>query len=267
MLLVVAMTGAPLKRLAELRIRHAWLLWVALADQILVISVIPDTHPTALAVAHIASYAMAAVCLVAQPAAAGHPVHRRGRSAQRRDHHPEPRHPAASRSALESSGHAGAPGEFANSAVLPDAKLAIFGDIFATPSWLPGHNVFSIGDVMIWPGWPGCSGAPAAPLAASVMHPATPRRRSPPEALRCSRPHGRFLPPRGPRSGHRDHERVTAAVSDRARPVSLAPSPNPARLVRRSPEFCRGPRAAVRYPSDNPEGSTVTNEVRDVDLR
>ena len=63
MLLVVALTGAPLKRLAELRIRHVWLLWVALADQILVISIIPDTHPTALAVAHIASYAVAAVCL------------------------------------------------------------------------------------------------------------------------------------------------------------------------------------------------------------
>ena len=41
---------------------------------------------------------------------------------------------------------------FANSAVLPDAKLAIFGDIFATPAWLPGNNVFSIGDVLIWLG-------------------------------------------------------------------------------------------------------------------
>ena len=58
----------------------------------------------------------------------------------------------ASSAALQSSGHAAAPGEFANSAVLPDAKLATFGDIFATPSWLPGHNVFSLGDVMIWLG-------------------------------------------------------------------------------------------------------------------
>src|SRR3954453_5679794 len=64
MLLVVAATGAPLKRLTRLRLRHVWLLWIALIDQVLVISIIPDTHPTALAAAHIASYAVAAVCLV-----------------------------------------------------------------------------------------------------------------------------------------------------------------------------------------------------------
>ena len=152
MLFVVALTGAPLKRLAGLRIRHVWLLWVALIDQILVISVIPDTHPTALAAAHIASYAMAGVCIwlnrrlpgiwfiAAGGLLNGVTIALNGGTLP------------ASTSALESSGHAGAPGQFANSAVLPDAKLAVFGDIFATPSWLPGNNVFSIGDVLIWLG-------------------------------------------------------------------------------------------------------------------
>ena len=37
-------------------------------------------------------------------------------------------------------------GEFANSQVLPDAKLQFLGDIFATPASWPLHNVFSIGD-------------------------------------------------------------------------------------------------------------------------
>jgi hypothetical protein len=37
-------------------------------------------------------------------------------------------------------------GEFANSQVLPDAKVQFLGDIFATPASLPLHNVFSIGD-------------------------------------------------------------------------------------------------------------------------
>jgi Family of unknown function (DUF5317) len=152
MLLVVALTGAPLKRLAELRIRHAWLLWVALADQILVISIIPDTHPTALAVAHIASYAMAAVCLWLNRRLPGILFIGAGGLLNGLTITLNRGTLPASPSALESSGHAGAPGEFANSAVLPDAKLAIFGDIFATPSWLPGHNVFSIGDVMIWLG-------------------------------------------------------------------------------------------------------------------
>jgi len=152
MLLTVALTGAPIKRLAELRIRHVWLLWAALADQILVISVIPDTHPTALAAAHVASYALAAGCLWinrrlpgiwfigAGGLLNGVTIALNGGTLP------------ASAAALAASGHAGAPGQFANSAVLPDAKLAVFGDIFWTPSWLPGSNVFSIGDVLIWLG-------------------------------------------------------------------------------------------------------------------
>ena len=40
-------------------------------------------------------------------------------------------------------------GEFANSAVLPDAKLQFLGDVFATPASLPLHNVFSIGDAIL----------------------------------------------------------------------------------------------------------------------
>jgi hypothetical protein len=164
MLLVVALTGAPLRRLAELRIRHAWLLWVALADQILVISIIPDTHPRALAVAHIASYAMAAVCMWVNRRLPGILFIGAGGLLNGVTIALNGGTLPASQSALQSSGHAGTPGEFANSAVLPDAKLAIFGDILATPSWLPGHNVFSIGDVMIWLGlvwllWRTCRSA------------------------------------------------------------------------------------------------------------
>jgi hypothetical protein len=33
--------------------------------------------------------------------------------------------------------------------VLVSPRLPLLGDIFATPSWLPGHNVFIIGDVAI----------------------------------------------------------------------------------------------------------------------
>jgi Family of unknown function (DUF5317) len=152
MLLAVALTGAPLKRLAELRIRHVWLLWAALADQILVISIIPDTDRTALAVAHIASYGAAAVCLWLNRRVPGILFIGAGGLLNGVTIALNGGTLPASAPALQSSGHAGASGEFANSAVLPDAKLAIFGDIFATPSWLPGNNVFSIGDVMVWLG-------------------------------------------------------------------------------------------------------------------
>jgi hypothetical protein len=152
MLLIVAATGAPVKRLADLRIRHVWLLWAALADQILVISIIPDTHPVPLAAAHIASYGLAAACLWTNRRLPGIWCIGAGGLLNGVTIALNGGTLPASASALAASGHDGAPGEFANSAVLPDAKLAVFGDIFATPSWVPGNNVFSIGDVLIWVG-------------------------------------------------------------------------------------------------------------------
>jgi hypothetical protein len=38
---------------------------------------------------------------------------------------------------------------YSNSALLADPKLPWLTDIFAMPRWLPAHNVFSIGDVLI----------------------------------------------------------------------------------------------------------------------
>ena len=38
---------------------------------------------------------------------------------------------------------------YSNSAILDGAVLAPLTDIFALPAWLPFHNVFSIGDVLI----------------------------------------------------------------------------------------------------------------------
>ena len=177
MLIVVALSGAPLKRLADLRIRHVWLLWVALLDQILVISIIPDSHPTALAAAHIASYGAAAVCLWVNRRLPGIWFIGAGGLLNGLTIALNGGTLPASASALESSGHQGAPGQFANSAVVPDAKMAMFGDVFATPSWLPGNNVFSIGDVLIWVGlawllWRTCRRALYLPRHAAWSPPA-----------------------------------------------------------------------------------------------
>ena len=43
----------------------------------------------------------------------------------------------ASASALTASGWRAQPGHFANSAVVAHPKLAVLGDIFATPRWFP----------------------------------------------------------------------------------------------------------------------------------
>ena len=152
MLLVVAATGAPLKRLGGLRIRRVWLLWVALIDQILVISIIPDTHPAALATAHIASYVLAAICLVANRRLPGIGFIGAGGLLNGLTIAVNGGTLPASASALRASGFQEKSGQFANSGVLAHPKLPWLGDVVATPSWLPGHNVFSVGDVLIWIG-------------------------------------------------------------------------------------------------------------------
>ena len=55
----------------------------------------------------------------------------------------------ASASALAASGWRPQAGHFTNSAVVAHPKLAVLGDVFATPRWLPAHDVFSIGDMLI----------------------------------------------------------------------------------------------------------------------
>jgi hypothetical protein len=152
MLLVVAATGAPLARLADLRIRRAWLLWAALLDQVVVISVLPDSHPTALALAHVASYVAAGLCLLANRrmpgiwslggggALNGFVISLNGGTLP------------ASDQAVRASGQDPRAEHFNNSAVLDHPRLPWLGDVFATPAWLPGHNVFSVGDIAIWAG-------------------------------------------------------------------------------------------------------------------
>jgi hypothetical protein len=152
MLFVVAATGAPLKRLAELHIRHVWLLWAALADQILVISVIPDTHPTALAAAHVASYLAAGTCVWLNRHTAGVPLIGFGGGLNGLVISLNGGILPASGAAIDVSGQGERPGHFTNSAVLADPHLTIFGDVLATPAWLPGSNVFSVGDLAIWIG-------------------------------------------------------------------------------------------------------------------
>jgi hypothetical protein len=54
----------------------------------------------------------------------------------------------ASAAALRAAGLAG-DDRFTSSAALPHPRLAVLGDVFATPRWLPLANVFSVGDVIL----------------------------------------------------------------------------------------------------------------------
>ena len=86
----------------------------------------------------------------------------------------------ATRDALEASGWEPTPGHFANSALVAGPHVQFLGDVFATPSWLPVHSVFSVGDVVIVAGfalflhetcWVGRAARPAQPVTTESSSP------------------------------------------------------------------------------------------------
>jgi uncharacterized protein DUF5317 len=153
MLLALAATGPrQLIRLATIRIRHVWLLWLALADQIVVISIVPESNATVLAAAHIASYLMAGAWLVANSHLPGGWLIGLGGGLNGMVITLNGGTLPASESAVRAAGQVADTGQFTNSQVLTDPVLPWLGDAFATPAWIPGQNVFSVGDVLIWAG-------------------------------------------------------------------------------------------------------------------
>lgn len=148
-LLTVPLFGGRITALADVHVKAVWLALVGIGMQILIINVIPDGAGAMHRAVHLASYgviaafvivnleipflwliALGGVCNFAAIAANDGVM-------------------PASRSALAAAGMQEAPSDFINSAAVPDAHLQFLGDVFATPSWLPVQNVYSIGDVLI----------------------------------------------------------------------------------------------------------------------
>lgn len=151
-LVVVPAAGGRWAAVLNLPLRASWLPAAALAIQVLTISVIPTGPDAMYRVLHVGSYAMAGLfvwlnrsigwlwlaalggaCNLVAIAANGGVM-------------------PASGSALRSVGR-GAEVGFANSGALPHPQLAWLGDVFATPSWFPLANVFSLGDVVLLVGF------------------------------------------------------------------------------------------------------------------
>jgi hypothetical protein len=163
-LVAVLCAGGSLARLGRVRIRHAWLLWAALADQILIISFLPASHPALLAAAHLASYAAAGLCLVLNRRLPGAWLIGAGGGLNGLVIALNGGSLPASASAMRMAGRVETNEHFSNSGVHAHPRLAMLGDVFATPAWLPGHTVFSLGDILIWAGiawllWRTCRSA------------------------------------------------------------------------------------------------------------
>ena len=145
----VPLLGGNLRHLGALRIRHGWLLLVALAAQVLVITVYPHTDHTLAAAVHLATYAAAGyviwcnrevpglLLLAAGAAMNGITIAANGGTLP------------ASPDALRAAGFTPHPHEFANSGMLGHPHLSWLGDNYVTPAVLPFRNVFSLGDAVV----------------------------------------------------------------------------------------------------------------------
>jgi hypothetical protein len=138
--------GSDLRRLGQFRLRHTWLVWLALADQIVVISVLPDLGAVSEGL-HLASYGLAALFAILNNRSAW--IVAIGGACNLLAITANGGIMPATAGALKASGWRATPGHFANSASLPNPRLSPLGDVFSTPPWFPVHSVFSIGDVVI----------------------------------------------------------------------------------------------------------------------
>ena len=149
LLLTVPLAGGRLSRLGDVQVRWIGLAALAFAIQVVLVTVIPDGNPAVHRIVHLATYALAAACLLRNLdlrflwivglgglfnliaiAANGGVM-------------------PASRGALETAGLEAQSGEFANSDAVDGANVAFLGDVFAVPDGWPGANVFSLGDIVM----------------------------------------------------------------------------------------------------------------------
>lgn len=174
----VVLTGGRLGRLAELRLEHAWVLLVALAAQVLVVTVAPTMNHAAAAAIHVATYAMAGYVIYRNRSVPGLVVLAVGAAMNGVTIAANGGTLPASPAALRAAGWVEQAGGFENSGTLAHAHLAFLGDNYVTPAYLPLRNVFSIGDVVILLGAAillhAVCGSRVSRLASAVL-----RRRSP----------------------------------------------------------------------------------------
>ena len=64
LLLTVPLFGGKLSRVGEVRIRWIWLAAVAFAIQVVLVTIVPDGDSTVHRILHLATYALAAACLI-----------------------------------------------------------------------------------------------------------------------------------------------------------------------------------------------------------
>jgi hypothetical protein len=142
------LAGADLSRLNDLRVRWWPLALGALVTQVAIISLWPDGWRAGHLAVNLATYAAIGGFLYANRRIRRLWILALGTACNTLAIVVNGGVMPASAAAMAASHRSGRAG-FANSAPVVHARLQFLGDIIATPSWLPLHNVASIGDVLI----------------------------------------------------------------------------------------------------------------------
>jgi len=148
---VVPLVGGRISNLGRLRLRWMWLIFAALAIQFVILAVLDDAPTAVLKSVHIATYAAILVFLIANRRVPWMWAVALGALSNWIVISANAGVMPQSRSAQRTAGLDPTSG-FANSQVLDHPRLRFLGDVFATPSWMPLANVFSIGDIILFVG-------------------------------------------------------------------------------------------------------------------
>jgi Family of unknown function (DUF5317) len=148
-LISVPLTGGRLSRLASIRVRGTWVPVIALACQVLIITILPDGSPAIHKAVHVGTYVMIGVFLWCNRRLPGVKVIGLGAFLNAVVITVNDGQMAASRTAERLAGLHLRPG-FENSAPLAHPHLLWFGDVIPWPGPFP--NVLSIGDCLIYVG-------------------------------------------------------------------------------------------------------------------
>jgi hypothetical protein len=145
----VPLLGGRLGALAELRPRAGWLPMVAIAIQILIISVIPGASESFLEGAHLVSYALLGAFVFANRHIPGMALIALGGASNVLVIAANGGVMPADPDLIASAAVQKTDGEFLNSAVVQNPHLAFLGDNLATPGWFPIHALVSVGDCVL----------------------------------------------------------------------------------------------------------------------
>jgi len=147
-LISVPLAGGRLSALADIRFHAGWLAITAILLQVAIISVVPAGHHEMHVAVHVVSYVLMGAFVVANRTVPGMALIAVGGALNAvaivANGGVMPASAAAQARAGIRPTH-----EFVNSGLVAHPHLSFLGDVFAVPSSLPVHNVFSVGDVVL----------------------------------------------------------------------------------------------------------------------